>query len=328
MSNIPLVSVVMPVYNGKPYLEEAIESILCQTFRDFELIIINDGSTDDSETIINNYKKKNDQIRTYSQENQGLVQTLNRGFGCAKGRYVARMDADDISLPQRLEQQVRILDTELDVAMVGSSFCAVDEKGRHTYVTYQPVSDGAIRWHVLFHNPFAHTSVMLRASVMRKNNLQYDDSARHAEDYDLWSRLLCFGKGRNIRDPLVKYRRHSQRMSSVFLEQQQEQAIRISARNLKRLGVALSDKDVKLLREWYHRFPKQLTDQDIVLCCYLLDILDEFGNQSRVEEAFMRGLRYRWVKLIISSLSFNQVAKAWKAGLLKRLADNSSKVLM
>jgi glycosyltransferase involved in cell wall biosynthesis len=132
----PLISVVMPVYNAAQYLREAIDSILNQTFRDFEFIIINDGSTDRSLEIIQSYN--DDRIRLINQKNTGLAKALNNGIAIAKSDFIARMDADDISIPERLTSQFSFLESNVDVVAVGSNAEVIDKEGNHVYCTAQP----------------------------------------------------------------------------------------------------------------------------------------------------------------------------------------------
>jgi glycosyltransferase involved in cell wall biosynthesis len=242
MGRSPKVSVVMSVYNGERYLQQAINSILNQSFCDFELIIVDDGSTDDTAAIVNSYRDPRI-VRFRHATNQGLIASLNFGLTRARGELIARQDADDISLPNRLEEQVGLCDREPQVVIVGSGCHLIDETGTHLGIWRYPLSNTDVRWHMLFHCGFAHTSVMFRADALRRNRLQYEEQAKHAEDYDLWSRLLSYGQGQNTAQVLVKYRRHSHQVSSISAEQQKSVAARISESNLKRLGIHITSHD-------------------------------------------------------------------------------------
>ena len=158
-------SVIMPVYNGEKYLKEAIDSILNQTFSDFEFIIVNDCSSDNTEDIIKSYKD-NRIVYLKNEENSGVATTLNRGLDIAKGEYIARMDADDISLPKRFEKQVDFMDKNKNCIICGSNtelFGAIS--GR----TYVPLTDSAIRATVIFSSPFTHPTVMIFFIISKKN---------------------------------------------------------------------------------------------------------------------------------------------------------------
>ena len=174
MVESPIVSVVMTVYNTEPYLAEAIESILSQTFREFELIVIDDGSTDASGEIIDHYSIQDQRLRVVHQDNQGIYAATNCGFELARGKYLARMDADDIALPDRLQKQVLIMDSDASLILLGTAYELIDEDGRLIRLDKLPESDSEIRWHLLFHNPFAQSTVIFKKDVLRKWELQHD----------------------------------------------------------------------------------------------------------------------------------------------------------
>jgi glycosyltransferase involved in cell wall biosynthesis len=208
--SIPAISVVLPVYNGEKYLAEAIDSVLAQTFSDFELIIIDDGSTDGSLRILQEYQKRDKRIRLVSRENRDLATTLNDSMDIARGVWVARMDQDDIALPQRLERQLRWLErTGADVA--GSwvkCFGSWDQSITRGYQT-----DQAIKVDMLFKSPFVHPSVMMRGALIKQ--LRYDKSAEKAEDYDLWTRAARSGwVMSNVPEVLLLYRKHASQISA------------------------------------------------------------------------------------------------------------------
>ncbi len=213
----PLVSVIMPVYNAEKYLREAIESILNQTFTDFEFLIFNDGSTDSSLEIINSYKDERI-ILAYNDKNTGYVQHLNEGIKRAKGKYIARMDADDIALPKRFEKQVAFLEKNPVYILCGSRIRCFGEVEEQVTL---PIEDEEIRLKMLYITPFAHPSVMIRKSVLVDNALLYDDSVMPAEDHDLWVRLSQFGKLHNLQENLLLYRTHKQNISNQSRSKEQ-----------------------------------------------------------------------------------------------------------
>lgn len=201
----PKVSVVMPVFNGEKYLSIAIKSILDQTFKDFELIIINDGSTDNSGNVINSFKDERI-VYLKGDTNGGLPHSLNTGIKLAKGRYIARMDADDICEKNRLERQLNFLESNPTIGIVGSSVTMINEKGAKIKVLKRETSHINIKWSSLFSTPMFHPSVMGKTEIF-KNNL-YDENFKNSEDYELWSRLL-FSTNiifANIAEPLLHYR--------------------------------------------------------------------------------------------------------------------------
>jgi glycosyltransferase involved in cell wall biosynthesis len=223
MSN-PLISVIMPVYNSEEYVEEAIYSILNQSFTDFEFIIINDGSTDTSEDIV--LKFLDDRIIYHKfPTNKGIVEALNFGLSIAKGQYIARMDADDISLPTRLECQLRILEKNHDVIVCGAQML---EMGTLKKITY-PVNNNDIRDAFLTYNPIAHPVVMFRIYSLRSNHLKYTNDYYPAEDYHLWSQLFFNGQFYNSPEVLLLYRVHANSISQSQKEKQLYEMAKVRA---------------------------------------------------------------------------------------------------
>lgn len=194
----------MPVWNGAKYLGAAIDSILNQTFQDFEFIIINDGSTDDSKKIIESYQDA--RIVLINQENQGVTKSLNNGLQIAKGELIARMDADDLAMPDRLAKQLEFLNAHPEVALCGTRAVAIDkdEKIIRNF-DYPPLSHQEIKKYFIFHNPFIHSSVMLRKSVLATVG-SYDETVPRAQDYELWSRVITKFQTANLPNHLLRYR--------------------------------------------------------------------------------------------------------------------------
>lgn len=211
------VSVVMSVYNGEKYVKTAVESILAQTFTDFEFIIINDGSTDGTARILSNYQDA--RVRLTHQEHLGLTRTLNRGIRMARGEYIARMDVDDISLSERLKKQVDFLEDNPDVGVVGTAYYEIDSEGRTIGRKIFPVEDEELRKALIRYNPLFHGSVMIRKSVFDQVGL-YNESFIRAQDYELWFRIARHFKLANLPD-LLAMRRYEDMNISVSAEKQQ-----------------------------------------------------------------------------------------------------------
>lgn len=201
----PKVSVIIPVFNGEKCIEQAINSIFNQTYQDFDLTVIDDGSTDGTSEILNHYKSR---IRVISQSNQGPAIARNTGIKASTGQYIAFLDADDISLPNRLEQQVRFLDERQQIRMIGSSAEVIDENNHFLGFLRVPKDDIDIRWTCLLLNPFIQSTVMLRREFFVANNIYYnpDPMLRGLEDYELWSRYLARTQSANLTKPLIRYR--------------------------------------------------------------------------------------------------------------------------
>ncbi len=222
MGNDPRVSVVMAVYNGERYLEEAVRSILRQTYDDFEFIIIDDGSTDRSPAILKSFADEDRRLRVHRQPNSGLIGALNKALPLARGAYVARMDADDISLPRRFEQQVQYLDAHKEIGVLGTWIQDIGADGQPGPIWPLPTSPATIRWFLMFGNCLAHPSAMMRRELIQ--SLGYRAAAVHVEDYDLWIRASSVTGVANIPEVLLKYRVLSQSVSSRNLDVQERQA--------------------------------------------------------------------------------------------------------
>lgn len=210
---MPNVTVLMPVYNGEKYVRHAIESILGQTYDDFEFVIVDDGSTDRTIAIVRSFDDP--RIVLLSNEaNLGIVESLNRGIRIAQGTYICRMDADDIAMPNRVERQVRYLEEHPEVAAVGSNTLLVDEQGCEIGQEDYPHLPQEVHKTILTHNPFAHATMMVRRSIL-ENCGTYDKRFLYNEDYDLWLRIASRSLMANLREPLVKRRLHSESISSA-----------------------------------------------------------------------------------------------------------------
>ena len=205
---IPYISVILPVYNGGAFLEEAVESILSQTYRNFELLALNDGSTDNSLAILSHFAVRDDRVRVISRPNKGLTATLNEGISLARGDYIARMDHDDIAFPDRFVSQVEYLDSYPEIVAVGGQIVLIDATGRDLGPMRLPCSHEEIDEHhmrgasVLF-----HPTVMMRTRTVRAVG-GYDETCEAAQDFDLWLRLAEAGRLANLDSVVLSYRQH------------------------------------------------------------------------------------------------------------------------
>lgn len=211
----PRISVLMSVYNGERYLRAAVDSILAQTFTDFEFLIIDDGSTDGTGALLADYATRDPRVQVIVQAvNQGLTTSLNVGLRLARGEYVARMDADDVSLPERFEHQTAFLDRHPEVGVVGGGFQVIDALGRPIPPIYEhPTQPGFVAWSLYFYNPIAHPTVMMRrANVLRVGG--YDPAVPRSQDHDLWCRLSGQVQLANLSCPLTFLRKHDGNVSA------------------------------------------------------------------------------------------------------------------
>ena len=261
MSEItPKLTVLMSVYNGDKFLERAIESILNQTYQDFEFIIINDGSIDNSIQILKKYEQTDKRICVYEQENKGLIASLNRGCRLARGEYIARMDADDISLPRRFEKQINYLDSHTEIGILGTWANVIDIQGNPKDVLCFPISDILIKWSLIFKNCIVHPSVMMRRIIVENLNC-YRPQALHVEDYDLWTRALKITQIANLPEILLSYTNHGDSICTQHSETQQKNAVNlvIHPRIKQLLGTEPDVETVFNLREMtMGSFPEKL----------------------------------------------------------------------
>lgn len=224
-ADVPAISVVMPVYNAERYIAEAIQSILNQTFSDFEFIIINDGSTDRSLEILQRYTSQDSRIRLISRENRGLVKTLNEGLTLAKAPLIARMDADDVAFLDRFHLQAQFMDQHPEVVCVGGYWEVIDDAGRVLTLLKVPEDNEQIQDLILKgHASITHPSAMFRKSQVQELG-GYRGEFEAAEDLDLWLRLGEIGLLANIPHPVIKYRFLASSVSGKNLTLQKQSAL-------------------------------------------------------------------------------------------------------
>lgn len=234
MNDVPRVSVILPVYNAEQFVAEAVLSILGQSFSDFELIAIDDGSTDRSAAILDSLAAKDARIIVLRQSNSGLIATLNRGCASARGQYLARMDADDVSLPERLRTQVQYLENHPEIGIVGTWFQDISAGGTAGRVWPLPAAPAVVQWFLMFGDCIAHPSIMARSGVFRELGY-YNSDALHVEDYDLWIRACAVTKIANIRSVLLRYRFNAGSVSAQNIGIQNESALKLQQAFISRL---------------------------------------------------------------------------------------------
>lgn len=228
MNNSPLVSVIIPVYNAERFVESAVRSIMNQTYTDLEILITDDCSTDGSFEILQRLAAEDSRITLYRNEsNLKIVKTLNSLVAAASGTYIARMDADDIALPKRIEKQVAFLESNPDYALCGTNAWHIDESGRRIGRSCLPESFEENKFFLQFYSTFYHPTVMLRSEIYKQN--LYDEKFLYAEDYELWARLVFAenAKGANIKEKLLKYRIFKNQSSEEHRKEQNESSARI-----------------------------------------------------------------------------------------------------
>lgn len=298
MSAQPLVTVLMSVYNGARFLPEAVASVLHQTFEDFEFVIVNDGSTDGTRFYLLSIPDPRVRI-VQNHTNEGLAASLNRGLDRARGKFIARMDADDVAAPERLERQVAFLKRNPKVGVCGTGRLLIDEKGKSVAMARPTPGNLAIRWKLLLGNPFAHPTVMIRRDLLQAHQLRYDESYRTAQDYELWTRLLPLTRAANLDEPLLYYRLRGDRTSQSRRTEQLANHDRIAAAAIRQFAPTfdLTPDTVYHLRGRYGGFSVRepgLDPADPIWVGRRLQLLDAFLAAHRDQpgyEAFARQMR-------------------------------------
>lgn len=236
--NSPLISVVMSVYNGEDYLEEAIQSILNQTLTDFEFLILDDGSKDNSLNIITKYADSDSRIKVIARENRGFAFSLNEMIAASKGKYIARMDQDDIALTHRFELQIQHLENHPEVAVLGGGCHMIDHKGRYLTTFIHPETNAEIQSKLIVgHTAISHPCAMIRRQILIDNG-GYDLDYGLVEELDLWLRLGEQAELGNLREPILQYRLHGNSVSEKNGIKQREAGRRACEAAWKRRGIS------------------------------------------------------------------------------------------
>lgn len=242
-TEVTFISVLLPAYNAEKFLAEAIQSVLSQTYRNFELIIINDGSTDSTESIIKLFK---DERINYvvNEKNIGLIATLNKGIALAKGELLMRMDADDICLSSRMERQVAFLLKNSEVGICGCNYIEFG-KAMERQVKLS-IDHNVIYSNMLFNSSLVHPSLMIRMSLLKILPVIFDTEFSHAEDYELWSRLVFKCKFSIVDEYLFKYRLHEAQITQKFRIKQIDSANKVRRNILEKSGFVFSEEALRV----------------------------------------------------------------------------------
>ena len=248
----PLVSVVLPVRNGERWIRESLSSLREQTFQDFEVILVDDGCTDQSVNIARELAAP--RMRIISGSGRGLASALARGVLAAEGEFIARLDVDDVSQPTRLRRQVAAFVSDPELVIVGSWAREIDERSQAVGVLKTPRSDRGIQIYSIIFNPFIHSSVMLRKSaVLKAGNYRSPDEGPYPEDFDLWVRMIRFGTALNLEECLVDYRRSGGSEMSTNDKLIRQRSAEICAESaLSRFGADIAPAEDAFLLGYFH----------------------------------------------------------------------------
>ena len=333
------ISVVLPVYNTSlTFLEEAIESILKQTFQDFELIIIDDGSTGDIRNFLHSLQDSRIKVIRNS-ENIGITKSLNIGFREAKGKYIARMDSDDISLPNRLERQYIYMETHPKVIVCGANVECFGENTRHT--KHQIKDMEAYRIKALFRNPGPmHPTAFFNRELLLRYHILYDEEFQNAEDYGLWIEIIKYGEIHILSDELLRYREHSNQISQAHRETQIKSVKKIQRKQLEQLVDEISEEELdihfrygtwyctdckinKKMLEWFYRLMKANEKKRI----YDKKMFNHYVQYEIILRAVYQSFEprmtfYQKTAFFLHNLPISLVIKLW-LGLILRKCNNT-----
>lgn len=292
---MPKVSVIMPVYNGEKYLQEAIDSILGQTYQDFEFIVINDCSTDRTEDIILSYTDSR-LIYVKNDKNLRIAATLNKGLNLAKGEYIARMDADDIAVPCRFERQVDILDKKPRLGVVGSSVILFGEEIPEQEFMF-PTSAKQTKANMFYFTSLAHPTVMIRKEILNKYKLCYELDYEGLEDYVLWWRIAKYSDIASIKRPLLYYRQHKGQVTKNYDDIMKQKLNRFLTERLSVFGEIFTVEEENLLLDYCCNSWEMFDYNRIVA---LIDLLSNVLKKNRTIKYYAKKELRHTIELSVS----------------------------
>jgi glycosyltransferase involved in cell wall biosynthesis len=310
---MPKVSIVLPVYNGAAHLREALDSIYAQTMEDWELLVVNEyGSNDGSSGIVYNYAAQDPRFKLIQNtERLGLAESLNRGISESAGYYIARIDADDQSLPDRFRKQTDFLDAHNDVGILGTWQQHYGDDG--LWVHKPPSEPERLAANLLFCCDICHSTVMMRKSVLAEHGLFYD-KRYYAEDYELWTRAMCVTKLANLPEVLGKYRHGSNISTDKMASLEAEHGTLCAAAIKRTLSLVIQEKDQYLLNAWTNifqherdkRLKKQMLDDYSVLLRRIWAANKSAGFFD--EACLLNTLRARWIWALTNLIDDTETA--------------------
>lgn len=313
----PEISVIMPAFNAEVYIQDAVQSILNQTFSNFELLIFDDASTDRTFDILSQFNDA--RIKLYRSDNNcGYLEHLNRGIEMARGKYIARMDSDDISNPDRFYKQWVYMEAHAEVGLLGSGFKKIGMINKEVHL---PLSHEELKIKLLHINPFCHSSVMFRLDVLKGHNLKYPTKFYSSEDYWLWSKFAEVSRIANLPDILVKYRVHDRSISQQKKDLQQQLARQIQRDILQRFLKLEPD---NLNTELYTKMlsHQQLNEYEVIkLGIWFHKLLTVNKRVKSLDEVlFKRFLTGKWRDIFFKELdSFKELKSLKKLHFFKEL---------
>lgn len=290
----PAVSVILPVYNSENYIRDAVQSVLDQTFTDFELLVYDDASTDGTRAILEGIGDNRLRL-IVKEQNTGYTRSLIDGIRLSAGKYIARMDSDDLLDPDRFRLQVDWLEAHPEIGIIGSYAQTIIEK-KNAQIWEYPLSDEDIRCHLMADSPFAHPAVMIRKSVLQEFGLNYDPLYEPCEDYKLWFELLKKTKGANLPLPLLKYRLHPEQTIQTRRDKLLEQSYRIRKEFLiHEFGVELKEMELGLHFAFFNEIRSSTLNRLEGLAAWRSRLL-QYAHPTQRKESYERLVGRFWLR--------------------------------
>lgn len=330
--NQPLVSVLIPCYNVEAYVEESVLSILNQTYSNLEIIAINDCSTDRTGELLQKLADQDSRMKVFTNEvNLKLIKTLNKGVGFCNGEYIARMDADDIALPTRIEKEVDFLEQHKDHDIVSTQFYAFrsNNPGKKD-LNHSPLHDNELRAYMLFRSGICHPAVMIRKRVFTELGLSFEADYLHVEDYALWSEALYKTKLANLGEALLLYRVHKHQISSIHEDLQVENKKRVFKIHCNHLGLPTDEEYIDVYASVAECVPLYSSFGYLDKCeAFMLSLIQLNESKPFCDNTFLiKMLAVTWLRLCANSRLGLKVVKKLKTSSLYRKADYSSRDLV
>ncbi|PXV60959.1 glycosyl transferase family 2 [Dysgonomonas alginatilytica] len=300
----PLVSVLIPCYNVENYVIESVSSIMTQTYTNLEIIIINDSSSDGTANKLEELARKDQRIKIYNNDvNLRLIKTLNKGVELCNGKYIARMDADDISFPSRIEKQVDFLERNLDYDIVSTMFYTfkTDNSKRNLYIN--PVTHEELQAYLLFRSGICHPAVMIRKTLFTELGLKFEEKYLHVEDYALWSKALYCTRLANINEPLLYYRVHESQVSSLNEKKQIGNKKEVFRIHCEKLGLSSTEEDLDIYASVAECVPLHSTMEYLSRCEHFMKILldKNKSNQFCSSDYLEKIISLHWIRICANS---------------------------
>ncbi len=303
MSN-PLVSVLIPCYNVENYVAESVSSIIEQTYTNLEIIIVNDCSSDNTSSKLQELADKDNRIKIYNNAtNLKLIKTLNRGIELCRGKYIARMDADDISFPTRIEKQVAFLEQNSDYDVVSSMFYTF-RTGKLKYNLYRnPKTYEELQAYILFRSGICHPAVMIRRTLFSDLGLRFEEKYLHVEDYALWSKAVYCTKLANIDEPLLYYRVHEYQVSTLNEKKQIENKKEVFKIHCQKLSLPSGAEDLDVYASVAECVTSESTLDYLNRCeVFMIGLLDKNNNEHFCSSQYLeRILSLHWIRICANS---------------------------